>query len=202
MGRLGSSTNPKRSSAQARNCVSRASTPATGCLFPGGIAMPRRRRFGAGPQKERCRMCPSPGSRFRPWSTLRLPTLCLVQYDSGVADLMNVLDRTEAVRQTRQATCIIGNRVPAKGRRWIATFRRGPFPSPCCLSVGCGRVHAVWSAIASSRVKRNSVLPPPHPVKHGRQCAGPKQWSRASCHDASPDISPRLSASSAHHGAA
>ena len=43
------------------------------------------------------------------------------------ADLVRVFERDETVRRTKHNTCIIGNRVPARGHRWIATFRRGSF---------------------------------------------------------------------------
>ncbi len=40
------------------------------------------------------------------------------------SDLIYVLDRNRAVRRTGFKTRIFGNRVPARGHRWIATFRR------------------------------------------------------------------------------
>jgi len=62
--------------------------------------------------------------------------------------------------------CIIGNRVPAKGHRWIATFKRGSFllysltadeiqPRLCCLK---------RHRLLAREAELGAILP--HPVEH------------------------------------
>ncbi len=67
------------------------------------------------------------------------------------ADLTGALERHGAAWQTGDTTCVIGNRVPARGHRWLATFRRG-FPP---FLIECG-----WDAAAPVPCEAPSPIAP------------------------------------------
>ena len=96
---------------------------------------PSRLRFKVGrlqrlpglEKEPRSRMCPSPGSRFRPWSARRLPTSCLVQNDSRVpicAACSNAIRRFGKQGRLRASSGTASRRGDTGGS---PTFKRGSF---------------------------------------------------------------------------
>ena len=94
-----------------------------------------------------------------------------VQFPS--AYLVRVLERDKAVRQTSGTTCIIGNRVPARGHRWIIhLLKRGSILLSLLIAGG------VQPRLC--RPKRHRFLTreaefgaiPPHPVKYHADAPG------------------------------
>ncbi len=80
-------------------------------------------------------------------------------------NLWGVLDRKEAMRQTRITTCIIGNRVPARGHRWIATFKSGSFLLSLLIAGGMQpRLYCLERHRLLARKAELGAVPP-HPVK-------------------------------------
>ena len=112
------------------------------------------------------RMCPSPGSRFHPWSARRLPTSCLVQDDSRVPICDTCSNAVRRFGEQPETACIIGNRVPARGHRWSATFRRGSFL--LSLSSVAGMQPRLSRPKCHRFLTREPELGaiPPHSVKH------------------------------------
>ena len=88
------------------------------------------------------------------------------------ADLVRVLERDETVRRTRHNTCIIGSRVPARGHRWIATFRRGSFL--LSLLIAGGMQPRLCRLERHRLLAREAELGavPPHPVKYHADAPG------------------------------
>ena len=88
------------------------------------------------------------------------------------ANLRGVLDRNRAVRQTRPTTRIIGNRAPARGHRWIATFRRGSFL--LSLLTAGGMQPRLYRPKRHRLLAREAELRavPPHAVKHHADAPG------------------------------
>ena len=88
------------------------------------------------------------------------------------ANLISVLERNETVRQTRRGACIIGNRVPARGHRWIATFRRGSFL--LSLLIAGGMQPRLCRPERHRLLAREAELSavPPHPVKYHADAPG------------------------------
>ena len=72
-------------------------------------------------------MCPSPGSRFRPWSAQWLPTSCLVQNDSRVpisGACSNAIERFGQQAMIRASSGTASRRGDTGGS---PTFKRGSF---------------------------------------------------------------------------
>ena len=127
-----------------RLIVREASAPAAGLIVREALLSPSVVRERPGPsrlrfrvgrlqrlpglEKEpRSRMCPSPGSRFRPWSARRLPTSCLVQNDSRVpicAACSNAIRRFGKQGRLRASSGTASRRGDTGGS---PTFKRGSF---------------------------------------------------------------------------
>ena len=106
-------------------------------------------------------------------SAERLPTSCPVQDDSRVPIWSACSNAMSVVRRTRHNTCIIGNRVPARGHRWIATLRRGSFLlSLARLPLGCSRAYAVSERHRLLAREAELGAVPPHPVKYHADAPG------------------------------
>ena len=88
------------------------------------------------------------------------------------ADLNSVLERNSWVRRTAGDARIIGNRVPARGHRWIATFRRGSF---LLYLLAAGGMQPRLCRLERHRLlAREAELGavPPHPVKYHADASG------------------------------
>ena len=70
------------------------------------------------------------------------------------------------------AVAAIGNRVPARGHRWIATFRRGSFP--LSLLTADGMQPRLFCLKRHRLLAREAELGavPPHPVEHHADAPG------------------------------
>ena len=83
-----------------------AANPAIGACGPPRREVPSRLRFRVGRLRPRSRMCPSPGSRFRPWSARRLPA-----WSKTIPECQSVQRARREDGSANKAACIIGNRV-------------------------------------------------------------------------------------------
>ena len=136
MGRLPSSTICQWPIVATRSFVREARrlwqlvSPERGSELPGPLRLFRVGRLQRLPglEKEpRSRMCPSPGSRFRPWSARRLPTSCLVQNDSRVpicTACSNAIRRFGKQGRLRASSGTASRRGDTGGS---PTFKRGSF---------------------------------------------------------------------------
>ena len=116
-------------------------------------------------------MCPSPGSRFRPWSARRLPTSCLVQNDSRVpisVACSNALVRFGNKAQQRASSGTASRRGDTGGS---PTFRNGAVPVKLHFSIADRRD----TIIRSRSLGACGRLYPPGVVRSGCQLHA---WSK------------------------
>ena len=88
------------------------------------------------------------------------------------AYLQSVLERDRSVRQTSGPTCIIGDRVPARGHGGSPPFRRGSFLLSSLIADGMQP--CLCRPKRHRLVAREAELGavPPHPVKHHADAPG------------------------------
>ena len=117
-------------------------------------------------------LCPSPGSRFCPWSAHRLPTSCPVQIGS----------RVPISTACSNATCRFGKRVGPRASSGTAsrrgdvggspTFRRGSFLLSSLTADGMQPClcHPKRHRFLARKAELGSI--PPHSVKHHADAPG------------------------------
>ena len=117
-------------------------------------------------------LCPSPGSRFCPWSAHRLPTSCPVQIGS----------RVPISTACSNATCRFGKRVGPRASSGTAsrrgdvggspTFRRGSFLLSSLTADGMQPClcHPKRHRFLARKAELGSI--PPHSVKHNTDAPG------------------------------
>ena len=138
MGRSPSNTFSPRAITATRSFVRGASAPAASCILSGVVQElpgPSRLRLRVG----RLQQPPVLRRNHDPdvsVARLSLPSVVSVMAANFMpgpkrfpsANLRRVLERDRTVRPTSDDTRIIGNRVPARGHRWIAPLQARLFP--------------------------------------------------------------------------
>ena len=151
------------------------------------VALAANCLVGAAQRRKRDpRMCPSPGSRFRPWSA---QSGCQLHARSKAIPRVPIWSTCSTAtgrlgeQGSRRASS--GNRDPARGHRWIATFRRGSFLLSLLIAGGMQpRLCRLERHRLLAREAELSAVPP-HPVKYHADAPGQCKRSRASCPGAS-----------------